>query len=338
MFRALAGLALAASLASPAVAHQPELPVGNCINMGNHLEAFPTEGSWRGKRIEATDFARIRAAGFETVRIPVRWLNKSGAEPPHAIDPAWLERVGEVVDWALAADLKVLLNSHHFESVHENPAAAQDHLAAVWAQIAAYFAGRPDDRLWFEIENEPHDRFTNALIVPTLSPALAEIRKVSPDRPVIIGGENWSGIDSLATLDMPDDPHVYPTFHYYEPFDFTHQGASWVEADFPLGREYGREADRERLVRDVAKVRAYVARTGKVPFMGETGAHTTVPLSDRIAYHRAVRDAFAGEVSGICAWGYTNTFEFWDQEQGEWLPGLLEAFLHREGYQSPAGE
>ncbi|MGV3555615.1 MAG: glycoside hydrolase family 5 protein [Croceibacterium sp.] len=321
-----AALAAASLLTVGDQAAAQGLPVGTCVNVGNHLEP-ERENGWGGKSLEAADFARISAAGFDTVRIPVRWQNKSAEAAPHALDPAWLARVSEVVDQALAADLNVILNSHHFNAVHEDPQQGAPWLAAVWRQIAERFADRPIQRLWFEIENEPHDKLNNANLMAALSPALAAIRETNPDRPVVIGGENWSGIDSLATLELPDDPHVYPTFHYYEPFDFTHQGARWAGDPPPaLGRIYGTLADEQRLARDVAKVRAYVERTGRVPFMGETGAYDAhISLDQRIAYHRAVREAFAPTGIGQCVWAYTNTFPFFDQEAGRWHPGLRGA-------------
>ena len=74
-----------------------------------------------------------------------------------------------------------------------------------------------------------------------------------------------------------DDPYVVPTFHYYEPFAFTHQGAGWLTPPPPLGRAYGTPADQARLERDLEKVRAYMARTGRVPVMGEYGANWRPP-------------------------------------------------------------
>jgi endoglucanase len=303
------------------------LPVGQCINLGNSFEISSTY-SGPAKPIDGADFVRIKAAGFDTIRLPVRWSNKTGDGPDFAVDPAWLLRVSAAVDQALAAGLNVILNDHHFDALAEDPAANRAKLAAIWRQVAAHFADRPIDRLWFEIENEPHGKLTNANLLATLSPALAAIRATNPQRPVIVGGENWSGIDSLATLELPDDPQVYPTFHYYEPFDFTHQGARWAGDPPPaIGRVYGTEADAARLVADVGKVEAYVARTGKIPFMGETGAYDAhVTLDQRLRYHAAVRQAFAPTGIGRCAWAYTNTFPFYDQRAGRWLPGILEAF------------
>ena len=331
MGKALAAALLLATTTIPAPAlaagtQAAPLPVGRCINTGNMLETRPQESGWGGKKLNAEDFRRIKAAGFATVRIPVNWLVHSQEGAPHTIDPAWLKRVSEVVDAGLASGLNVILNSHYFEPVHDTPTEGAPRLAATWRQIAAHFADRSERQLWFEIENEPHGKLTNANLLETLSPSLAAIRATNPTRPVVIGGENWSGIDSLATLELPDDPNVHPTFHYYEPFDFTHQGAGWVNPTFPLGRNYGSDADKARLAADVAKLNAYIARTGKTPFMGETGAFDSMPLDQRIAYHSAIRDGFAATGIGICAWGYTNTFPFWDQKEKRWLPGLLKAF------------
>ena len=320
-------LSLAMSIpAVPASAQPTPLPVGTCINMGNSMEP-ETENAWGGKPIAADDFERIRAAGFQTIRLPVRWHTRSSDAAPYTIDPVWLDRVTQVVDVALAADLNVILNSHHFDPLYADPAGVKDWHAGVWQQIAARFADRPEERLWFEIENEPHDQLTNANLLATLTPSLNAIRASNPTRAVIIGGEDWSSIDSLARLELPADANIHPTFHYYAPFDFTHQGAEWTgDAMPPVGRTYGTSADAAALQADVAKLNAYIARTGYTPFIGESGAYDAhISLPQRIQYHTAVREAFAPSGVGVCVWAYTNTFPFWDHQSGEWLPGMRGA-------------
>lgn len=325
---ALAGL-VGLMTSSTALARTDSLPVGRCVNMGNNLES-PVENAWASKPITADDFATIAKAGFDTVRIPVRWDSHATAEAPYAIDAAYLARVKAVAGQARAANLNVILNSHNFNDLHKAPDANRKELAALWRQIAKTFADMSREHLWFEIENEPHDKLNNANLVATFAGALAAIRETNPDRPVIIGGQNWSGIDSLATLTLPDDPDVVPTFHYYEPFNFTHQGATWVDPSPPMGRAYGTPDDTARLVRDVAKVRDYKARTGKTPFMGEFGAIDKAPLADRVAFMTKVRMAFDGVGIGMCAWAYTNTFPLYDHDKRQWVAGMRRAMALKE--------
>ena len=328
-WKALLAAGVAFTCAAPVVVKAAEprgLPIGPCINIGNTLEVPKTAKLGDGA-VTAADFTRIRAAGFDTVRIPTRWDDRSMSKPPYTVEPAWLNQVQATVDMALAAGLKVILNSHHFQPIHKDPLAVQPWHTAVWAQVAPRFKNYPTDRLWFELENEPHEKFDDSNLRAVLDPALAAVRQTNPTRPVIIGGQNWSGLASLETLSLPDDPNVYPTFHYYDPFDFTHQGASWVAPNIPPpGRTFGTQADMKRLQEDVAKVKAYAARTGLMPFMGESGAYELhIPLAQRIAYTKAIRDAFVPAGIPVCQWAYKNTFPFWDKASGKWLPGMRGA-------------
>ena len=321
---------LISGVAAPALAKTDSLPIGRCVNMGNSLET-PTEGSWGGKKIDAADFKRIADAGFNTIRLPVRWSTRASDTAPYSIDPAFMAQVKTVVDDARKVGLNVILNSHHFEEIHKDPSGANiAKLAGMWTQIATAFADQPESNLWFEIENEPHDKFNDSNLLKVLNPALAEIRKSNPTRPVIIGGEFWSGVNSLKTLQLPDDPNIVPTFHYYDPFNFTHQGATWVDPSPPLGRKYGGPEDKKLLQNDLQKVRDYVARTGKTPFMGEFGAYSTVPIEDRVNYQKTIRVAFDQIGIGMCAWAYTNTFPLWDQEKKAWVPGMRDAMGLKE--------
>ncbi len=291
--------------------------------MGNHFES-PVPDQW-GRPIADDDFDIIARAGFDTIRLPVRWSVHAQDDAPYMIEAAFMKRIERVVTQAQDAGLNVILDDHHFEELYENPAANADRLAALWDQIASVFKDYPTATLWFEIENEPHKNLTNVNLVDTLAPALSAIRTTNPDRPVIIGGENWSGINSLETLNLPDDPHIVPTFHYYDPFEFTHQGATWVDEPPPLGRTYGTPADIVSLDRDVQKIRDYILRTGKTPFMGEFGANGIINVEERVKYQKMVREAFDDTGIGMCAWGYTNTFPLYDSKTKQWVPGMLDA-------------
>lgn len=296
----------------------PRLPVGKCINMGNMLE-LPKEGEW-GRAIADNDFRIIRDAGFNTVRIPVRWSAHAGQSAPYTIDPAFIGRVKYVVGLADAAGLHVILDMHAYDLLMYDPDAHAARFAAMWKQIGKAFASQGSN-VWFELLNEPKGKISNANLLTILKPALANIRATNPTRPVIIGGAPGSEVVSLRTLEMPDDPYVVPTIHTYEPMEFTHQGADWVSPKLPLGRAYGTAADLTQLKGLVSEVRAYMDRTGRVPFVGEYGAiDENVPLYQRIQYYATVSAAFASIGVQSCAWSYDNTFRL--RSGTEWLPGL----------------
>nr|WP_280842198.1 glycoside hydrolase family 5 protein [Pontixanthobacter sp. CEM42] len=290
--------------------------------MANHLEADPTEGSW-GRAINDTDFADIAAAGFETIRLPVRWSNHAADTPPYTVNAGWMTRVEQVVGQARAAGLRVILNDHHYDAMFQNPDAEKDRFTAIWKQIAERFSGA-DDMVWFELMNEPHNQVTDANLLSILEPALAEVRATNPTRPVVIGGRDYSGINSLASLPLPNDPYLIATFHFYDPFSFTHQGAPWVGNPPPLGTTYGSAANQQELEGAVQKARDFMAATGRPVFMGEYGAYDVIPMDQRVSYYSAVSTAFrTADIDG-CVWGYTNSFEF-RAANGTWHADLLAA-------------
>ncbi len=298
------------------------LPLGKCVNMGNHLEA-PNEGDW-GRAIADDDFTVIKAAGFASVRLPVRFSGHAANAAPYTIDAAFMARVRHVVDLATAAGLNVIVDLHNYDELMAAPDANAARFAGLWKQIAAEFATAPAT-VWFELINEPNANLTNTKLPAIIAPALAQIRATNPTRPVIIGGEGWSNINSLATLPMPADPNVVPTFHYYDPFAFTHQGATWVTPAPPLGRAFGTAADIAEIDRNLKTVRDYIARTGRVPFVGEYGANDVagMPVSERITYYGTITAAYASVGVQSCAWGFTNTFRLRDGDH--WIPGMLAA-------------
>ncbi len=294
--------------------------LGKCINLANTLEP-PGEGDW-GPPFRDEDARIIHGAGFSTVRMPVNFLGHSLAKPPYTLDQRFMARTRHVIDALRASGLGVIVDQHNNQDLSNSPEANRDRLAAVWRQIATELRDEPAN-VWFELLNEPHNMLTNGNLLATLAPSLAAIRETNPTRIVVIGGERWSGVDSLASLPLPDDPYVVPTFHYYDPFEFTHQGARFVQPSPPFGRRFGSPADASQLRGSLSKVRAYVARTGRVPFVGEYGAIETIPPDQRAAYYHAVSAAFASLGVASCAWGYRNAFPLW--KDGRWLPRMVEA-------------
>lgn len=294
-----------------------------CVNVGNSLEA-PTEGDW-GPPIDLAHFSLIKQAGFDTVRIPVRWSAHTGGAPEYKIDPIFMARVDSVVSTALANNLNVILNIHHFEEIMAAPKGELRKLVAMWRQIGIQFSDAPDD-LWFEALNEPFENLKGPIMQAAQKASTMAIRESNPTRIIILGGEDWSGIRTLATNIAPPDDNIVYTFHYYDPFNFTHQKAPWLGKDMPKKkRSWGNSEDHNELDAAVKTATDFRSLVGRPIFMGEFGAYQGIKNKDRVKWVGAVRKEM--EVGNIpwCLWSFSNTFALYDADRKSWDQDMLDA-------------
>lgn len=238
--------------------------MGNGINLGNTLEAYnhqayingssATSGEivWGQPRTTQEMIQGMKAAGFDTIRIPIAWTNGMNYESgDYTIDSALMDRVDEVVTWALDADMYVIINDHWdggwwgmFGSAEqETRDKAMEMYKAMWTQIGEHFADR-SYKLIFESANEElGDRLNDKEITGSLG-VLSEnecyettneinsefvklIRSLggrNADRFLLIAGYNT---DITKTCDdrfqMPEDTadsKLLLSVHYYTPWDY----------------------------------------------------------------------------------------------------------------------
>jgi endoglucanase len=258
------------------------------------------------------------------VRLPVRFSSHQGPAPSYTIDPAFLDRVEHLVDVARRNGLRIIVDNHNFDELMADPAGRTAQLTAIWSQVAERLKGK-DSEVWFELMNEPNSNLTNTNLVATFTPSLTEIRKNNPTRIVVIGGESWSSVYNLTTVPVFNDARIVYTFHYYEPFNFTHQGAPWINPVLPTGVTFGSNADKAELTANVVRAQDFMTRTGRPLFLGEYGAWEGISLPERAAYYKAVHDAFTSAQIDGCVWAYVNTFPFRDATTGVWYDSLLSA-------------
>lgn len=211
------------------------LPFDRGVNLANALEA-PSEGDW-GLTIQKRYIDVIADAGFQTVRLPVKWSGHADAQVPYTLDPTFLARVDEVVGWILDRDLNVVLDMHNDDAMVTQPASEEARWLAIWQQLAEHYQAAPAT-LAFELLNEPNSALDDAHWNPMIRKTLAVIRPTNPERWVVVGPTAWNRIAALPGLSLPDDDHLVVTVHFYDPFDFTHQGAEWVSPSPPVGRTW----------------------------------------------------------------------------------------------------
>lgn len=304
----LAGLPLAAQ---EEVETAPTPDIARCINLGNMLEA-PTEGEW-GLRVQEPWLQIIADAGFDTVRIPIRWSAHAADEAPYTIDDAFFERVDAVVGWALDAGLQAIVNIHHYEEIMPDPEGHHDRLLGLWAQIADHYQDYPQT-LIFEILNEPNDKLTTNLWNRYQAEIVALIRTTNPERRLIVSGAGWGSVYELPWVKLPADAdNLIVSFHNYEPFEFTHQGAEWVAgADRWVGRTWGTDVDYRNLDEYFDYAVQWGDRLDAPLFMGEFGAYSKADMESRLLFTRAVVEQAEARGIGWCYWEFAAGFGIYD--------------------------
>jgi endoglucanase len=316
--------------AEPAGVFAANKALGRGVNLGNALEA-PKEGAW-GVTIEDGFFELVKKAGFDTVRLPVKWSAHAAAQAPFAIDADFYKRVDHLLDQAEKAKLNVVLNVHHFDELDKDPDGQAERFVGLWRQIAKRYQDRPMS-VYFELNNEPHDKLDEQKWNDLLPRGLAAIRKSNPTRPVIVGPAQWNGIRALPKLKLPDDKNLIVTVHYYNPHEFTHQGATWSSEKVKTikDRKWTGSEDEMKAMRKEFDQAAEWAKANKRPiFLGEFGAYEKAPMDSRVKWTAAIRQEAEARDFSWAYWEFGAGFGVYDLKAKEWRKALLEALISPE--------
>jgi endoglucanase len=278
-------------------------------------------------RFRQRHFGEIRRAGFDFVRVNLFAFQHMDAA--NRLDPKWLERLDWVVRGATEAGLGVILDEHDFDACSKDVPMCRTKLPAFWRQVAPRYRSAPAS-VAFELLNEPHA----ALDAPTWNAffpeLLAIVRETNPTRTVVIGPTRWNNFAELPTLRLPeDDRNILVTFHYYDPFRFTHQGASWTDLKELSGVAWGSGADRAQLRADFAKVAEWARANRRPVLLGEFGAYdrTGTPIEMRAAYTAAVAREAEAAGFGWAYWQFDSDFIVWDMARDQWVAPIRDALI-----------
>ncbi|MDQ0113491.1 cellulase family glycosylhydrolase [Paenibacillus harenae] len=205
-------------------------------NLGNTFDATGAdETSWGNPRVTKQLIQHIASQGFKSIRIPITWDHRMGEAPDYTVDPAFMDRVEEVVNWSLDAGLYVMINLHHDSWLWVNRMGTEhdlvlDRYNAAWTQIADRFKNYPKE-LSFESVNEPRfsDGWGNSgdahfAMLNELNTSFHEIVRGSggenAERPLVLPtletNANQDRLDALVdTFTELNDPNLIATVHYY---------------------------------------------------------------------------------------------------------------------------
>ncbi len=216
-------------------------------NLGNTLDAtgagnsLSAETYWGNPKTTQEMFDAVAGQGFRAVRIPVTYAEHMGKAPDYKIDTKWLDRVQEVVDYALNAGLYVLLDTHHEPNYwlkpdrkHEEEAVAQ--LGALWSQVAERFRDY-DEKLLFEGMNEPRIKGSanewnggtesERKVVDHLNQTFVDaVRKTGGNNEkrilILCTYGNCASYGGMRDFKIPEDNYIAVAVHMYTPYQFTY--------------------------------------------------------------------------------------------------------------------
>jgi len=311
-------------------AFQRNKNIGRGINFGNALEA-PSEGAW-GLTIKESYVQAIADSGFNSVRLPICWSAHTGSVAPYSIDPVFLNRVDEVVNWCLNRNLAVIITIHHFNDLYNYPdnQVYQNMFFAIWKQLTEHYLSVDHERLFFEVLNEPEVNLTPEkwnLLMPKI---IDSIRVRDNDRTLIIDAPDYAAHTSLPKLVIPaSEQNVIVSTRYYLPWQFAQQGAwwsDWTDLSLYLGTRWtGTESEKNSVLSDVAFISNWSKANNRPVTIGEWGSIMFADNQSRLTWTNYVRTQFDKNEFSFSYFDFGVVFKAYSIAENRWLGGFVEA-------------
>ena len=298
----------------------------------------------------------IKDAGFNAVRIPVTWYKACDADLNIRDD--WMQRVKEVVDYAVANDLYIILNTHHEDVIFRLPDDEMEEsikaLDKIWTQIATVFKDY-DEKLFFEGLGEPRTPGSPAEWRGGTEPEhknLNILNQVFVDAVRRTGGNNAERVLLVPTyaasanevaqraLVIPNDTaneKIVVSLHFYEPWNFALRTGEGSEADWSADNSL----DTEPIKRYIDLAYEIFISNGIPVIIGEMGAINRGNTEARVAWAEFYA-SYATSKNIQCfwwdngshwvlrrrEWGWEQTFGLLDRETIEIVhPEIVDALL-----------
>jgi endoglucanase len=308
----------------------------------------------------AQDVALIKSMGFDHVRFPIEPAPLLAETPdPSVLNTTYLQYVDSALDMILATGLAVVIDIHpsdEFKLRMNRDERAIEAFAKFWRAFATHLSKRDPEFVFLEVINEPmvEDGYRWSGIQGKL---IAAIRAGAPNHTIIAGGHRWSGLYEMLFLEPYSDTNVIYNFHFYEPFAFTHQGATWAGPNLPFYKNvpYPSSPEAVRLVldtvldepakynllrygednwnagridRELGLAAAWAAKHRVYITCNEFGAFRRFAKpADRVAWLRDMRMALEKHGIGWTMWDYAGGFAVVNKTNGQAQqePELLKA-------------
>lgn len=302
------------------------------VNVTNWFQA-PTPRQVQFTKYTKTDFENIKSLGCDVIRLPINLHAMTNGEPDYTIDPLFFSMLDQVVEWADELEIYLILDNHTFDPDIDTSPDVEDILVKVWQQMAAHYKNH-SEYLLYEVLNEPHG-ISDELWGQIQQSAIDAIRTEDSKHTIVVGGAGWNSFNNLSKLPNYKDNNLLYTFHFYDPFLFTHQGAGWTDLEplrsipfpynagempvFPqelkdswaedLFNDYERQGNAEYMKQLIDRAANFRDSRNVPVFCGEFGVF--IPYSnndDRVLWYEITRKYFDEKQIPWTIWDYKGGF------------------------------
>jgi len=293
---ALIGSLLAGDCLGSAMAQQPKtlptdtVPFQRAETLTHGINASGWFGGWgdyspkhTSTYITAADFQLMHAMGIRYVRFPLDpvLLSQGGLLAANK-EQVW-KRIDAAIDLATNAGIAVdfvVFPQDDYKQRLETQAGA-DQFVMLWQILAKHFSDRDPEMFFYELMNESEQQDPYRWI-GLESAAVKAIRQIDSKHTIIASGAHYDGIGDLLVTETIDDPNMIYNFHFYEPYQFTHQGATWGSNEWNYFKDVPYPATSAQIDERMKTIPGDFARYQLYQYGVENWSATTI--SSRIAF------------------------------------------------------
>ena len=205
-----------------------EVPFHRGVNLTSWLQVGSVRQIQFGM-FTKQDLVNIKSLGCDVIRLPINLHHMTSGAPKYTVDPLFFYFLDQIVDWCEELGIHLILDNHtgDVDAAGNTDGNIDKVLVPVWSQMAAHYQNR-SPYVYYEILNEPHG-IADSRWSQIQEQVIFAIRAVDRVHTIIVTGAGWGSYNNLQFLPVGRDDNLIYTFHFYDPFMFTHQGASWTD-------------------------------------------------------------------------------------------------------------
>lgn len=325
---------------TPAYVVNSSLPFSRGLNFTTWFEASSPRAIIFNKYTEQ-EFKNVKDMDIDVIRLPINLHSMTG--PDYSL---FLQFLDTAVDWAEKHEIYLILDNHSFDPVKATAVDIDTILIPVWTQMAEHYKNR-SKYILYEILNEPHgiDAKKWAEIQEKV---VSAIRAIDSEHYIIVGGVDYNSIDKLFDLPQYNFNNIIYTFHFYDPYLFTHQGETWgsppnlrtlkgmpfpadAHAIPPISSElkgtwvdqsirssYRQDAAVKAMAKQLDKAAQFSKERSDVPLLcGEFGVYIPNSLpEDRLRWYQAAAKLLDNRRIARTSWDYYGGFGIFNTDKG----------------------